>query len=66
MHEVGEHEGLPYLVSDFVGGLTLADFLTGRRPAPREAARLVAEVADALRTRRSAASSTGTSSPRTS
>ena len=48
VHEVGEHEGLPYLVSDFVGGLTLADFLTGRRPAPREAARLVAEVADAL------------------
>jgi eukaryotic-like serine/threonine-protein kinase len=48
VHEVGEHEGLPYLVSDFVGGLSLADFLTGRRPAPREAARLVAEVADAL------------------
>jgi WD40 repeat protein/serine/threonine protein kinase len=48
VHEVGEHEGLPYLVSDFVGGLTLADFLTGRRPAPREAAGLVAEVADAL------------------
>ncbi len=25
VHEVGEHEGLPYLVSDFVVGLTLAD-----------------------------------------
>src|SRR5262249_9029824 len=48
VHEVGEHEGLPYLVGDFVGGLTLADFLTGRRPAPREAAGLVAEVAEAL------------------
>jgi serine/threonine protein kinase len=48
VHEVGEHEGLPYLVSDFVGGLTLADLLTGRRPPPREAAGLVAEVADAL------------------
>jgi WD40 repeat protein/tRNA A-37 threonylcarbamoyl transferase component Bud32 len=48
VHEVGEHEGLPYLVSDFVRGLTLADFLTGRRPAPREAACLVAEVADVL------------------
>jgi serine/threonine-protein kinase len=48
VHEVGEHEGLPYLVSDFVAGPTLADFLTGRRPAPREAARLVAEIADAL------------------
>src|SRR6516164_7188892 len=32
VHEVGEHEGLTYLVSDFVQGLTLADFLTGRRP----------------------------------
>jgi tRNA A-37 threonylcarbamoyl transferase component Bud32 len=49
VHEVGEHEGVTYLVSDFVQGLTLADFLTGRRPAPREAARLVAEVAQALR-----------------
>ena len=48
VHEVGEHEGLPYIVSDFVGGLTLADIVTGRRPAPREAAGLVAEVADAL------------------
>jgi serine/threonine protein kinase len=36
VHEVGEPEGLPYLVSDFVVGLTLADFLTGRRPAERE------------------------------
>jgi serine/threonine protein kinase len=48
VHEVGEHEGLPSLVSDFIVGLTLADLLTGRRPAPREAAGLVAEVADAM------------------
>src|SRR5262245_44281104 len=48
VHEVGEHEEVPYLVSDFVQGLTLSDLLTGRRPGPREAARLVAEVADAL------------------
>jgi serine/threonine protein kinase len=48
VHEVGEHDGVSYLVSDFVRGLTLGDLLTGRRPAPHEAARLVAEVADAL------------------
>ena len=34
VHEVGEHEGLPYLVSDFVGGLTLADFLTAPSAGP--------------------------------
>jgi WD40 repeat protein/tRNA A-37 threonylcarbamoyl transferase component Bud32 len=48
VHDVGEHEGLPYLVSDFVQGKTLADLLTARRPTVREAARLVAEVAEAL------------------
>jgi WD40 repeat protein/tRNA A-37 threonylcarbamoyl transferase component Bud32 len=48
VHEVGEHEGVPYLVSDFVRGVTLADLLTARRPPPREAARLIAEVAEAL------------------
>ncbi len=48
VHEVGEHEEVPYLVSDFVEGVTLADLLTARRPAPREAARLIAEVAHAL------------------
>jgi tRNA A-37 threonylcarbamoyl transferase component Bud32 len=48
VHEVGEHEGLPFLVSEFVEGVTLSDLLTAHRPAPREAARLVAAVAEAL------------------
>jgi tRNA A-37 threonylcarbamoyl transferase component Bud32 len=48
VHDVGEHEGVPYLVSDFVDGLTLSDMLTTRRPSHREAAALIAEVADAL------------------
>jgi WD40 repeat protein/tRNA A-37 threonylcarbamoyl transferase component Bud32 len=38
----------PYLVSDFIDGLTLADVLTGRRLAFPEAAKLIALVADAL------------------
>jgi serine/threonine protein kinase len=48
VHEVGQHDGVPYLVSDFVQGVTLADLLSARRPGFREAAELVASVADAL------------------
>src|SRR4029077_17368284 len=48
VHEVGQAAGFPYLVSDFVQGVTLADLLSARRPAPRDAAELIAEVADAL------------------
>jgi serine/threonine protein kinase/WD40 repeat protein len=48
VHDVGQHDGRPYLVSDFVDGVTLADLLTARRPSPREAAQLTAAVADAL------------------
>jgi serine/threonine protein kinase len=48
VHEVGQRDGLPYLVSDFVAGVTLADQISARRPSFREAAVLVAAVADAL------------------
>jgi WD40 repeat protein/tetratricopeptide (TPR) repeat protein/tRNA A-37 threonylcarbamoyl transferase component Bud32 len=48
VHDVGQAEGVPYLVSDFVPGVTLSDLLTGRRPGFREAAELVAAVAEAL------------------
>jgi serine/threonine protein kinase len=48
VHEVGEVDQLPYLVSDFVQGVTLADLLSARRPGFRKAAELVAAVADAL------------------
>ena len=48
VHEVGEHEGVPYLVSEFVQGLTLTDVLSARRLPPHQAAELVAAVADAL------------------
>jgi serine/threonine protein kinase len=46
--EIGQDGGLPYLVSEFVHGITLADLLTGERLPPRAAAELVAQVADAL------------------
>jgi len=48
VHEVGQQDGVPYLVSDFVQGVTLADRLTARRPSFPEAAELIAAVAEAL------------------
>jgi tRNA A-37 threonylcarbamoyl transferase component Bud32/predicted transcriptional regulator len=48
VHDVGLAGGVPYLVSDFVQGVTLADLLSARRPGFREAAELIAAVADAL------------------
>jgi serine/threonine-protein kinase len=48
VHEVGENGGTPYIVSDFVVGVTMSDWLTARKPTFREAATLAADVADAL------------------
>jgi serine/threonine-protein kinase len=48
VHEVGQDEGVPYLVSDFVEGVTLSDRLTAGGVPFREAATLVALVAEAL------------------
>jgi WD40 repeat protein/tRNA A-37 threonylcarbamoyl transferase component Bud32 len=48
VHEVGEHEGQPYIVSDFVEGINIAEWLSAKKPTFREAAAWVAEVADAL------------------
>ncbi len=48
VHEVGEFDGIPYLVSEFVEGVTLADRLTAGSLTFREAALIVATVADAL------------------
>lgn len=46
--EIGRERGLPYIVSDFIEGPTLADMLTASRPGFRESADLVARIADAL------------------
>jgi WD40 repeat protein/tRNA A-37 threonylcarbamoyl transferase component Bud32 len=48
VHEIGEHEGLPFIVSDFIDGVTLSDWLTAHKPSFRESAELAAEIADAL------------------
>src|SRR5262249_19421775 len=48
VHEVNQADGVPYLVSDFVEGVTLADRLSAGRPSFAESARLAAAVADTL------------------
>jgi WD40 repeat protein/tetratricopeptide (TPR) repeat protein/tRNA A-37 threonylcarbamoyl transferase component Bud32 len=48
VYEVGQSDGTPYLVSEFVEGMTLSDYLTGAKPSARDSAELVAKVADAL------------------
>jgi WD40 repeat protein len=48
VHEAGEADGVPYIVSEFVEGRTLAALLRDHRPPPERAAALLAEVADAL------------------
>jgi len=48
IHEVNQQDGVPYLVSEFVQGVTLSDFLSGKRPSPRQSAELIARLADAL------------------
>lgn len=48
VHDVGDSDGLPYLVSEFVEGITLSDWLTAHRPTHRQTAELIAQLADAL------------------
>ena len=48
VHEVGRDDDAVYIVSDFVQGATLDDWLTGRSLTPREAAKLCLEIAEAL------------------
>ena len=47
-HEVGSEDGTVYIVSDYIPGITLADWLTAQQPTFREAAELCAKIADAL------------------
>jgi serine/threonine-protein kinase len=46
--EVGRHDGLPYIVMEYVEGRNLSQHLSEGPLPPREAARLVAEVARAV------------------
>src|SRR5262245_57918745 len=48
VHDVGVHDGQVYIVSDYLEGVSLGRWLRENRPSWREAARIVAAVADAL------------------
>jgi hypothetical protein len=48
VHEVGRDGDSIYIVSDFVRGVTLGDWLTGQQLTCREAAELCVKIADAL------------------
>ena len=48
VYEVGDRDGLPYIVMEYVEGRTLGQRLSDGPLPPREAARLVAEVARAV------------------
>lgn len=48
IHEVGSQDGTVYIVSDFVRGLTLRDWLSGRSFSPDHAARFCITIAHAL------------------
>jgi eukaryotic-like serine/threonine-protein kinase len=48
VHEVGREQGRLFIVSDFIEGVTLASWMTGRSLRPREAARVCLIIAEAL------------------
>ena len=48
IHEVGEADGRPFIALEFVAGGSLAERLAGRPLLPRDAARLVAALAEAM------------------
>jgi tetratricopeptide (TPR) repeat protein len=48
VHEVGRDGESVYIVSDFIRGVTLGDWLTGQLLTSREAAELCAKIAEAL------------------
>ena len=48
VYEVGREDGTLYIVSDFIDGCSLKDWLSGRQLTPREAAELCAKIAEAL------------------
>ncbi|MBI3467783.1 MAG: protein kinase [Planctomycetes bacterium] len=48
VYEIAHDRGVPYIVSEYIEGLTLSDQLTGARPSFRESALLLAQIADAV------------------
>ena len=48
VHEVGKQDGTIYIVSDFIQGASLKEWMTAKRLTPRETAELCVKIANAL------------------
>ena len=48
VHEVGRAGEIIYIVSDFIRGISLSDWLSTEMPSAKESVRLIATIADAL------------------
>ena len=48
IYEVGEHDGRQYFSMEYVAGRTLSAWARERRPGPRDAAEIVARIAEAI------------------
>jgi serine/threonine-protein kinase len=48
VYDVGQDTGALFIVSDLIEGSNLAEVIATKRPSPQEAARLLADIADAL------------------
>lgn len=58
VYEVGDHEGRPFMATEYVNGVTLKERLAAGRVPKDEALRIAAEVAEALHFAHSRGSST--------
>lgn len=50
IHDVGREDGVVFIVADLIEGNSLDQLIESNRPSHKEAARIVAEIADALQT----------------
>jgi eukaryotic-like serine/threonine-protein kinase len=66
VHDVGSHDGVPYLVCELLEGETLRHAIRGARLTTAKAVGYAAQVADGLAAAHERASPIATSSPRTS
>lgn len=48
VHEIGDDNDLPFIVCDYIEGVTLKDLISGRMLTHEESARLIAETSDAV------------------
>ena len=66
MHEIGHDDGIPFIVSDYIDGCSLSEWLADRKPSFRQSAAMIAEIARRCNTLTSRESSIATSSRRMS